>query len=356
MPPAECFPTIWSRHDTPHSRDTRHFARHGAAAGRGQRPDRRQPLLRANAGRADQPGHRAVGASGGPDRHADADRLLSRPAVHRAAGRPAGKPSPDRQRAAVHGRRAAGGRVQHQRVAVPRRRAGHRPRLGRRAGAGAVRGPPVERGDARPDRRQGRQRAADGDYAGAPGGQPGGRAFELACGVRRRGRHHSRVDGGPRGKLPQRVPTAPMAYPKLIASLWTLFANTPVLRRRAAYHAGLFGSFSLFWTVTPMMLASPEFHLSQTGIAIFALVGMAGAVSSPVAGRLADAGHTLMATAAALALGVAGFALPLIVPGSRNAALALLVIASIVLIWAWPPTWCWASAPSSASAPKCAAA
>src|SRR5471030_547246 len=134
-----------------------------------------------------------------------------------------------------------------------------------------------------------------------------------------------------RGKLPQRVPTAPMAYPKLIASLWTLFANTPVLRRRAAYHAGLFGSFSLFWTVTPMMLASPEFHLSQTGIAIFALVGMAGAVSSPVAGRLADAGHTLMATAAALALGVAGFALPLIVPGSRNAALALLVIASIVL-------------------------
>src|SRR5471032_600068 len=96
-----------------------------------------------------------------------------------------------------------------------------------------------------------------------------------------------------RGKLPQRVPTAPMAYPKLIASLWTLFANTPVLRRRAAYHAGLFGSFSLFWTVTPMMLASPEFHLSQTGMA--------------------------------------GFALPLIVPGSRNAALALLVIASIVL-------------------------
>ena len=134
-----------------------------------------------------------------------------------------------------------------------------------------------------------------------------------------------------RSKLPLRVPAAPMAYPKLIGSLWTLFASTPMLRRRAAYHAGLFGSFSLFWTVTPMMLAAPEFHLSQTGIAIFALVGMAGAVASPLAGRLADAGHTLLATAAALALGVAGFALPLIVPGSRNAALALLVIASIVL-------------------------
>ena len=134
-----------------------------------------------------------------------------------------------------------------------------------------------------------------------------------------------------RSKLPARVPNSPLPYARLIASLWQLFASTPVLRRRAAYHAGLFGSFSLFWTVTPLMLAGPVFHLSQTGIAIFALVGMAGAVASPIAGRLADAGHTLMATAAALALGVISFALPMLVPGSRDVALALLVAASIVL-------------------------
>ena len=134
-----------------------------------------------------------------------------------------------------------------------------------------------------------------------------------------------------RNKLPVRVPTSPQAYSKLIASLWTLFATTPVLRRRAAYHAGLFGSFSLFWTVTPLMLMGPQFHLSQTGVAIFALVGMAGAVASPIAGRLADAGHTLPATAAALALGIISFALPMFVPDSRNLALAMLVIASIVL-------------------------
>jgi len=134
-----------------------------------------------------------------------------------------------------------------------------------------------------------------------------------------------------RAKLPQRTPNHHITYPKLLASLWHLFLQTPVLRRRAAYHAGIFGSFSLFWTVTPLMLSGPEFHLSQTGIAIFALVGMAGAVASPIAGKLADKGHTLMATAAALSLGVIGFALPLIVPGSRNVALAVLVIASIVL-------------------------
>ncbi len=134
-----------------------------------------------------------------------------------------------------------------------------------------------------------------------------------------------------RTRLPQRVPSHPQPYGKLIASLWTLFAATPVLRRRSAYHAGLFGCFSLFWTVTPLVLSGPEFHLSLTGIAIFALVGMAGAVASPVAGRLADNGHTLPATALALALGMAGFALPLLVPGSRNVALAVLVIASIIL-------------------------
>ncbi|MEV4779639.1 MFS transporter [Burkholderia sp. LMU1-1-1.1] len=134
-----------------------------------------------------------------------------------------------------------------------------------------------------------------------------------------------------RAKLPLRVPASNITYPALMASLWHLFLRTPLLRRRAAYHAGLFGSFSLFWTVTPLMLAGPQFHLSQTGIAIFALVGMAGAVASPIAGRLADAGHTLMATAAALALGVVGFALPMIAPESRNVGLAMLVVASIVL-------------------------
>jgi predicted MFS family arabinose efflux permease len=122
-----------------------------------------------------------------------------------------------------------------------------------------------------------------------------------------------------------------MPYRALIGSMWQLLKTTPVLRRRAAYHAAMFASFSLFWTVTPLMLAGPAFHLSQTGIAIFALVGMAGAVASPIAGRLADSGHTLPATAAALALGMAGFVLPLFAPATGPVALGLLVLASILL-------------------------
>jgi len=134
-----------------------------------------------------------------------------------------------------------------------------------------------------------------------------------------------------RARLPERRPSAPMPYRALIGSMWQLLKTTPVLRRRAAYHAAMFASFSLFWTVTPLMLAGPAFHLSQTGIAIFALVGMAGAVASPIAGRLADSGHTLPATAAALALGMAGFVLPLFAPATGPVALGLLVLASILL-------------------------
>lgn len=134
-----------------------------------------------------------------------------------------------------------------------------------------------------------------------------------------------------RNKLPQRIPSSPLAYHELLASLFHLFLRTPVLRRRAAYHAGLFGSFSLFWTTVPLALSGTELHLSQTGIAIFALVGIAGAVASPVAGRLADAGYTRPATGLALTLGILGFVLPMVVTSSRNTTLVLLVSASIIL-------------------------
>jgi predicted MFS family arabinose efflux permease len=132
-------------------------------------------------------------------------------------------------------------------------------------------------------------------------------------------------------KLPLRQPTATQPYRRLIGSLWPLLATTGVLRQRALYHAGLFGAFSLFWTVAPQALAGPTFGLTQNGIALFALVGMAGAVASPVAGRLADAGHTLKATAVALVVGALSFLLPLFAPSSKPVALGLLAVAAIAL-------------------------
>lgn len=132
-------------------------------------------------------------------------------------------------------------------------------------------------------------------------------------------------------KLPLRQPTSSMPYAALLISMWHLLVSTAVLRRRAAYQACMFGAFSLFWTTVPLTLTDSYFHLSQSGVAIFALVGVAGALASPIAGRLADHGKTRPTTALALSLGAIAFAVPLLVHGSRTLELALLVGASIVL-------------------------
>lgn len=130
---------------------------------------------------------------------------------------------------------------------------------------------------------------------------------------------------------PQHQPDGGLAYFALLATLWHLLRDTPVLRRRAAYQACMFGAFSLFWTCVSLELTGPRFQLSQTGVAIFALVGVAGAIASPIAGRRADQGKSHSTTAAAMLLGIAAFALPLLVHGSRQLELAVLVLASIVL-------------------------
>lgn len=134
-----------------------------------------------------------------------------------------------------------------------------------------------------------------------------------------------------RGKLPTRTPDGGMRYGELLASLWHLLKTTPILRRRAAYQACMFGAFSLFWTTVPLALATPYFHLSQSGIAIFALVGVAGAIASPIAGKRADQGKSRSTTGWALAAGLLAFAAPMLLHGDRLFDLGLLVLASIVL-------------------------
>jgi predicted MFS family arabinose efflux permease len=134
-----------------------------------------------------------------------------------------------------------------------------------------------------------------------------------------------------RQTLPVRKPQARLGYGALLASMLHLARDTPMLRRRALYQAGLFGAFNLFWTTVPLVLAGPAFHMSQTGIALFALVGAAGAISAPIAGRLADRGWTRPATAVALLLTTGGFALTLLAAPGSPFSLAAFVAAAIAI-------------------------
>jgi predicted MFS family arabinose efflux permease len=131
--------------------------------------------------------------------------------------------------------------------------------------------------------------------------------------------------------LPVRVPVARLSYRALITSMGHLFLTEPVLRRRAAYQTFQFAAFSLFWTVTPLLLAGPEYGLTQAGIALFALAGVAGVIASPIAGRMADRGWSRPATVLAIGAVAIAFAITHIFEPGSAWALGFLVAAGILL-------------------------
>lgn len=128
--------------------------------------------------------------------------------------------------------------------------------------------------------------------------------------------------------LPRRQPSSTLSYPQILRSLPALVASTPVLRRRAFYQGMMFAGFNLFWTGSPLLLAH-EFGLDHRGIAWFALAGAAGALSAPVAGRLADRGLTRPATGWALAAAILAFGLAIVARLIHS--LALLILAAVLL-------------------------
>jgi predicted MFS family arabinose efflux permease len=111
-------------------------------------------------------------------------------------------------------------------------------------------------------------------------------------------------------RLPLTQPAARISYPALIASLWRLLREEPVLRSRALSAGLVMGAFSLFWTAVALRLAQAPFELGQRGIALFALAGAGGAIVTPVVGRLGDRGWTRATTLVAhlLLLGALGLA------------------------------------------------
>jgi predicted MFS family arabinose efflux permease len=114
-----------------------------------------------------------------------------------------------------------------------------------------------------------------------------------------------------------------------VKSTLAVARDEPVLRRRAAAQALMFGAFTAFWTAIAFELTT-QHHLSQTGIALFALVGAAGAAAAPVAGRLGDRGYGKVGRGVTAALGIAA----LLLANVGAASLPLLAVAAILLDFA----------------------
>jgi predicted MFS family arabinose efflux permease len=134
--------------------------------------------------------------------------------------------------------------------------------------------------------------------------------------------------------LAPRRPAPGLGYGALLASMGRLMAATPALRRRALYQAAMFGAFSVFWTASPLLLLGPDYGLRQSQVALFALVGAAGAVAAPLTGRWADRGWVRVGTLAALATGCAAFLLSRLAPAHSMAGVAWLAVCGVALDFA----------------------
>lgn len=129
------------------------------------------------------------------------------------------------------------------------------------------------------------------------------------------------------GRLPRVPPTVLLSYPGLLRSLLDLFLTHPVLRRAALVQALLFGAFSAFWSVLALKLEAPPLHLGSSVAGLFGVIGAAGALMAPLAGRLADRrGPGFLVILGALAVGLA-FVPMLAWPNS----LAALVVGVLVM-------------------------
>ncbi|WP_063836026.1 MFS transporter [Actinacidiphila yeochonensis] len=129
--------------------------------------------------------------------------------------------------------------------------------------------------------------------------------------------------------LPRRQPEHSAGYGSLLASVVVLARTQPVLIRRALSQASMFAAFTAYWTAISYELADRH-HMSQNGIAVFALVGAAGAIAAPVAGRLGDAGHGPVARAGATALGAGA----MVLAGLGAGSVVLLAVAAVLLDFA----------------------
>jgi predicted MFS family arabinose efflux permease len=133
--------------------------------------------------------------------------------------------------------------------------------------------------------------------------------------------------------MPRLPPKQDLRYADAMRSLWTLFRTQPLLRESSLIGALIFASFSCFWTTLAYLLSS-HYGLGAGIAGSFGLIGAAGALVAPIAGRLADKRGTRWVLTAAMTL--LAFSYVLLWTGERSSLpfalhLAVLVVGVIVL-------------------------
>lgn len=127
--------------------------------------------------------------------------------------------------------------------------------------------------------------------------------------------------------LPHVQPTTTLTYGHLLASLWRLVAAHPVLRRSTLIQCFVFMGFIGFWSSLALALEAPPYRLGASAVALLALVGAAGALVAPLAGRFSDRVGPRLVVTIGTSLALGSFILLLLGQGS----MAVMVAGTLVL-------------------------
>lgn len=100
---------------------------------------------------------------------------------------------------------------------------------------------------------------------------------------------------------------ASMSYRALLRSLMPIVRREPVVRDAALLGALAFASFSAFWTTLAFRLRIPPLHYGSEVAGLFGLLGIAGALTAPLAGRMADRSSARHTVAIAMAVNAAAW-------------------------------------------------
>src|SRR5471032_324089 len=128
-------------------------------------------------------------------------------------------------------------------------------------------------------------------------------------------------------RLPRSKPTSTLPYGRLLVSMWHLVVESPALREASMTGGALFAAFSIFWSVLTLLLAGEPFHLGPQAAGLFGIVGAAGALAAPLAGKFADK----RGPRAIITLSISLVAVSFVVFGASAKSIAGLVVGVIIL-------------------------
>jgi predicted MFS family arabinose efflux permease len=127
--------------------------------------------------------------------------------------------------------------------------------------------------------------------------------------------------------LPETGRSSQLTWPQLMASVPKLWREQRVLREAVMINSLMFCVFSGFWTAMVFFVEAPPYNYTSRGAGLFGLIGAAGAMCAPLAGKLTDkhGGHRNVMYA------IWGMILAFVILGTLGTNLAGFILGVIVL-------------------------